>query len=127
MTDKQQRASYGAAAVAHLKGRLPNPFPRIMGPNAMAYLQATCPLSQLRAKELAVQNARRACEMTGHSDPLNLRTYAASLAGAGDFEAAIRWQRRAIEELPAEGDRGLQAQMQAELQLYESGQPRLKV
>ena len=33
------RAQFGAAAVAHLKGRLPNPFPRIMGPNAMAYLQ----------------------------------------------------------------------------------------
>jgi len=33
------RAQFGAAAIAYLKGRLPNPFPRIMGPNAMAYLQ----------------------------------------------------------------------------------------
>lgn len=39
MTDTQQRAQYGAAAIAHLKGQLPNPFPRIMGPNAMKYLQ----------------------------------------------------------------------------------------
>jgi len=34
-----ERAMYGAAAHAHLKGELPNPFPRIMGPNAMKYLQ----------------------------------------------------------------------------------------
>ena len=33
------RARYGAAAIAHLKGQLPNPFPRTMGPNAMTYLQ----------------------------------------------------------------------------------------
>lgn len=39
MTDKQQRAKFGAAAFADLKGKLPNPFPRIMGPNAARYLQ----------------------------------------------------------------------------------------
>lgn len=39
MSHNRQRASYGAAALAHLKGQLPNPFPRIMGPNAAAYLQ----------------------------------------------------------------------------------------
>lgn len=39
MSTLQQRATYGAAAIAHLKGTLPNPFPRIMGPNAMGYLQ----------------------------------------------------------------------------------------
>ena len=35
----EQRAQYGAAAIAGFKGKLPNPFPRIMGPNAMQYLQ----------------------------------------------------------------------------------------
>lgn len=34
-----ERATYGATAVADLKGMLPNPFPRTMGPNAMKYLQ----------------------------------------------------------------------------------------
>ncbi len=34
-----ERAKYGAAAWAHLTGKLPNAFPRIMGPNAMKYLQ----------------------------------------------------------------------------------------
>ncbi len=34
-----ERAKYGAAAWADLKGKLPNPYPRIMGPRAMEYLQ----------------------------------------------------------------------------------------
>lgn len=38
MAEKEDRAAYGAAAVAGLKGSLPNPFPRRMGPNALKYL-----------------------------------------------------------------------------------------
>ncbi len=39
MAATQPRAAYGAAAIAHLQGQLPNPFPRLMGPNAARYLQ----------------------------------------------------------------------------------------
>ena len=39
MTAIPERAKYGAAAWAHVTGELPNPFPRIVGPNAMKYLQ----------------------------------------------------------------------------------------
>lgn len=35
---KIDRAKYGAAAFVGLKGTLPNPFPRIMGPNAVKYV-----------------------------------------------------------------------------------------
>jgi dTDP-4-amino-4,6-dideoxygalactose transaminase len=34
-----ERAKYGAAAWAHLTGKLPNAFPRIIGPRAMEYLE----------------------------------------------------------------------------------------
>lgn len=34
-----ERAKYGAEAYADLRGKLPNPFPRTMGPNAVAYLK----------------------------------------------------------------------------------------
>src|SRR5215813_13207304 len=34
-----ERARYGASAQAGISGQLPTPFPRIMGPNAMKYLQ----------------------------------------------------------------------------------------
>lgn len=37
--DSRPRAQYGAAAYAGMKGKLPTPFPRTMGPNAMKYLQ----------------------------------------------------------------------------------------
>ena len=40
MTGKtEKRAAYGAAAQAGLKGKLPTPYPRSMGPNCTKYLQ----------------------------------------------------------------------------------------
>lgn len=39
MTATSNRATYGAAAVANFQGKLPNPFPRTIGPNAMKYLK----------------------------------------------------------------------------------------
>lgn len=39
MTVKVERAKYGAAAFAELKGKLPQPFPRVIGPNATKYLK----------------------------------------------------------------------------------------
>ncbi|MEI6499773.1 MAG: DegT/DnrJ/EryC1/StrS aminotransferase family protein [Armatimonadota bacterium] len=39
MRKSDEHARFGAAAIAHLKGQLPNPFPRTMGPRAMQYLQ----------------------------------------------------------------------------------------
>ena len=66
MATKRERAKYGAAAVGHLRGRLPNPFPRTMGPNCMKYLQEvvesglTCDMAgrfeRAFAKELGVKH-----------------------------------------------------------------------
>jgi len=39
MSTNVERAKYGAAAHAGLKGLLPNPFPRTLGPNCAKYLQ----------------------------------------------------------------------------------------
>ena len=39
MPEPSPRARYGAEAVASFTGKLPNPFPRTMGPNCMKYLQ----------------------------------------------------------------------------------------
>ena len=39
MTTTVERAKYGAGAYAGLAGKLPVPFPRTIGPNAMRYLQ----------------------------------------------------------------------------------------
>lgn len=60
------RAQYGAQAVAGLRGTLPNPFPRTIGPNASKYLQEvvdsglTCDMvgrfEKAFAKELGVKH-----------------------------------------------------------------------
>ncbi|MBI2190925.1 MAG: aminotransferase class V-fold PLP-dependent enzyme [Planctomycetes bacterium] len=39
MSAAKERARYGAEAFTDLKGNLPNPFPRILGPHCMKYLQ----------------------------------------------------------------------------------------
>jgi perosamine synthetase len=39
MSSRPERARYGAAASEGLRGTLPNPFPRPIGPNALRYLQ----------------------------------------------------------------------------------------
>jgi len=39
MSERLDRAKFGAYAVANLTGKLPNPFPRTIGPNATKYLQ----------------------------------------------------------------------------------------
>jgi perosamine synthetase len=35
----KEKAKFGSAAYKSMKGKLPNPYPRIMGPNALKYLQ----------------------------------------------------------------------------------------
>jgi len=39
MSTRREAAAYGAEAQKDLKGELPTPFPRIMGPNCLKYLQ----------------------------------------------------------------------------------------
>lgn len=39
MSNHKPRAKYGAAAYADLRGKLPQPFPRTMGPNCSKYVQ----------------------------------------------------------------------------------------
>lgn len=66
MSDKLERAKYGAKAFDGLAGKLPTPFPRVMGPNCLKYLQEvvesglTCDMvsrfEKAFAKELGVKH-----------------------------------------------------------------------
>ena len=87
MADTSQRAQYGAAAIAGFKGKLPNPFPRIMGPNAVKYLQEvvdsglTCGMMDRFEQAFAETIGVKHCVATPGCTPA-----LAALAAAFDFD-----------------------------------------
>jgi tetratricopeptide (TPR) repeat protein len=74
--------------------------------NNYAWALATSPEDSLRDGALAVEIATRAIESTdGEPLPNHLDTLAAAYAEIGDFDAAIREEQRALENLERNGAR----------------------
>jgi Zn-dependent membrane protease YugP/Flp pilus assembly protein TadD len=90
-------------------------------PNAyknLALLQGTCPDPSFRDGAQAVNNAKRAQQLSGDNDLAWLDVLAAAHAEAGNFEAAVRCQERHL----AQTSPDQQADQHARLELYRSGQ-----
>ncbi len=89
--------------------------------HGLAWLQATHPVAELRNGKEAILNATKACELTNWDDGSFIDTLAAAYAEAGDFETAVKWQKKAIALVTKPWHHMLDVGMKARLELYESG------
>jgi serine/threonine-protein kinase len=89
--------------------------------NSLARLLATCPDDKVRDGKRAVEYATTACERTGWKNPPFLDTLAAAYAAAGEFEEAVRYQTRAMDDPALRGD--LRVAATQRLELYRQKKP----
>ena len=74
-----------------------------------------------RDGERAVQDATRACSLTGWKKGYYLGTLAAAYAEVGDFAAALTWQQKAFTDPTYEQQYG--EKVRERIFLYEAGKP----
>src|SRR4030095_11862335 len=65
---------------------------------ARALFVMWCPDEKYQDAPQAFWDAKRVCELTEWNNPKALEIYAAALAGLGDFDGAVKWQKKAMED-----------------------------
>jgi serine/threonine protein kinase len=89
--------------------------------NDLAWLRIACPLAELHDGVKAIGAATKACELTNWKNHDYVSTLAIAYSEAGDFAAAIKWQKEAIGLLPEDNRAAWQRSYEARLKLYQSG------
>jgi tetratricopeptide (TPR) repeat protein len=112
-TGNYARAAADLRESIRLAPSLPNPYKHL------GWLQATCPQAEFRNGPEAVANATRALELDGWKTREWLSALAAAQAEAGNFEEAVRWQTKWLEESLAP----LREEALRRLALYQARQP----
>ncbi|MFG0290803.1 MAG: tetratricopeptide repeat protein [Rhodopirellula sp. JB044] len=90
--------------------------------NNLAWVLATSPQDDVRNGERAVELGKRAVELTEEQEAHILSTLAAGYAESGDFENAILWSEKAVEQGAAEDNEQLD-QLKKELESYRRNEP----
>jgi protein O-mannosyl-transferase len=108
-------------AIPCLRQALKNQPDFVPAQNNLAWVLATCPKPELRNGVEALELAQSADRLAGNHNPLILRTLAAAYAENGQFTNAVKVVHQALKLLPP--DDGLAANLEEQLQLYESGLP----
>ncbi len=92
--------------------------------NNLAWLLSTAPDDKLRDGKRAIELAKEACRVTEFKQAHILSTLAASYAESGDFENAVVWSKKAVEQAGQTDDnQGIGEQLQKELASYEAKKP----
>jgi cytochrome c-type biogenesis protein CcmH/NrfG len=89
--------------------------------DGLARLLATCPDEKVRDGKRAVEYATTACERSGWNEPYCLDTLAAAYAEAGQFDEAVRYQTRAVDDPALGGD--FRTAADKRLELYRQMKP----
>jgi tetratricopeptide (TPR) repeat protein len=84
-----------------------------------AWLLATCPEDKIRDGRQAVAAALKVCRLREWKEPSDLKALAAAYAEAGDFDNAVKWQRKVVQSVTGDA----QKQEQRILGMYQAGKP----
>ena len=114
------KKEYDKAIADYNEGIQINPENAYAYHNMRAWLWATCPDAKYRDGKKSVESATQACELSEWKQAYLIGTLAAAYAEVGDFDAAMKWQSRAIELLVDEKEKD---DLRTRLKLYQDKKP----